>query len=126
MTAVVVDRVGRIKSLHQFAEIGLVGLDDEVEVVVHEDVAVERHLKGFQACSKHVEECMPVGIIPEDGFPLIPPAGDMIKSTGVFYANRSCHGVPIPYSPSLVNSQRLTPFFFFLPLFFLYLLPKFF
>ena len=85
------------------------GLYDEMEVVVHEDVAVERHRKGFQACSNHVEEGIPVGIISEDGFSFVPPAGYMIESTGVFYAKGSCHGVPVPYSPSLVNSQRLTP-----------------
>jgi len=111
MTTVVIYRVGRIESLHQFTEIGLGGLDNEVKVVVHKDVTVERYLEGFQARVKNVEEGMPVGIILKDLFPFISPAGDVIKGTGVFYAKRSCHGVPIPCSQGLVNSQRLTPYY---------------
>ena len=38
---------------------------------------------------ENIEEFVPVTVITEDLLPIIPPADDMIRSTGVLYPERS-------------------------------------
>ncbi len=66
---------------------------------------MKRHIEVFQACTKNIEKFVAINIILKDESALISPAGYMIKGTGVFYANRSCHSACI-YTPFSVNSQR--------------------
>ena len=81
-----------------------------MERVIHDNTAVGRHIKGFQACAKKVEEGMPIDIIPEDDLSFISPAGDMVERTRVFYANRSCQLGIDTILTALVNSERLPPY----------------
>ena len=55
-------------------------------VVTHQHIAVDEYAVAVMVISEHGEKLISVLVIEEDVFSLIAPAGDVIKSTWVFYS----------------------------------------
>jgi len=49
-----------------------------MEMIAHEDIAVELYRVYTQGLGKVLEEAFPVGIVPEDVFLFVAPAGHVI------------------------------------------------
>lgn len=62
------------------------GFDEEVIVVVHEAVGVTEPIEAFYSLAEDREEKLAVVVIFEDGRPCVAARGNVIDSTGEFYA----------------------------------------
>ncbi len=71
-------------------------------------------LREKSLSSEFLNEGFPIGVIPEDLFPFIPPAGDMVNSPLILNAQWSCHNEDMlyPRNKFFVNNKELTPFTF--------------
>jgi hypothetical protein len=91
VSAVEVGRVGYIEMPHEFREICFGGLNDQVEMVGHEDVGVQPDLINFQGSLEFLQKCSTVGIVAEDFSSFIATAGNVVKGVWVVNPKRSCH-----------------------------------
>ena len=71
---------------------------------LHQDISMQFNPIKFEIGGKDVKKSILVSITPKDVPPLISPAGDVIPSSWIFYAKRSCHGNKIQKRSHLVNS----------------------
>ena len=53
-----------------------------------------------------IEEVQAVLLVPEDGFLLIPARGDVVNSTGIFYAKGTDHNVDTYHSIIQLSSYK--------------------
>ena len=70
---------------HELTQVSERGLEKEMEVIVHEHIAVKSNRVGFQRLIKNLYEPMPVSVIMKDRFPVVPAAYDMICRTCILY-----------------------------------------
>jgi len=54
-----------------------------MEMIAHEDIAVELYRVGTQGLDKVLEEAFPVAIVPEDLFLFVAAAGDVIDGISI-------------------------------------------
>jgi hypothetical protein len=81
---------------HEFSEIGLSSLNQEMEVIRHQDVRIQGDLIGLSRRLEQREELMSVLLIDEDALSFIAPAGDVVDSAGKLHSQRSRHGTIKP------------------------------
>ena len=62
-----------------------------MEMVAHQDKAVEFNRINSKRAGKDFEKFLPVDVVLEDGLALIATVGDMIQGARIFDAKRSCH-----------------------------------
>jgi hypothetical protein len=62
---------------------------------MHQDIRMQLNPIKLEVGGKDSKQFVPVSIIPENVSFLIPPAGDVIPSSWIFYAKRSSHEVSI-------------------------------
>ena len=60
-------------------------------VVVHKNVAMDENIEAVMVIFQYFEKLYFIGILDEYLFSFITPACYVIKSTGVFYSERSSH-----------------------------------
>jgi hypothetical protein len=77
-------------------------------MVGHEAVGVTDPMIPFIDVLKGVEERLPVMIILENGFFLVPSGGHMVDSACVFYPERAGHEVRIAEKRAKCNKRDLT------------------
>jgi len=106
---VVVTGVSDIEVTHEFAYVAQRRFEEQMEVVGHEDVAVELNSIDIQCLIKGLKEPFAVGVILEYLPPFISTAGDMVHGTWILYAEGSGHGVRMPSQSPFVNIKDLTP-----------------
>jgi hypothetical protein len=57
--------------VHESTQVRPRGLDRQVDVIAHQAKQVQPHLELLDAFSEPANEALPVGVVPEDGPPLI-------------------------------------------------------
>ena len=85
MGAIEVGGVGDIEAAHEFLKIAQRGLDQEVEVIGHQDISQNLHLVDLGGPGQELQEGSPVGVWEIDLLASIASAGDMV--VGVFVLN---------------------------------------
>ena len=90
---------------------GFWGHQKDVEMGLQQDLSMQLNPIKLAIGRKDFKPLVPVRIIPEDTPFFIPPAGDVIPSSWIFYAKRSSHENRIQYRNHLVNSSGLTPIY---------------
>jgi hypothetical protein len=101
--------VDAVQLPHADGEVTVRSLDKKVVVVVHEAVSVADPVVSLIDTMEHHEEVLAVLIVPVNGFLFVPPAGDVIDSAGVFYAQRTCHVGTVSHHAGNVKIKDLTP-----------------
>jgi hypothetical protein len=71
-------RICHVEVPHEFGQVGPWSLRHEMEVIVHQDIAMQLHLVDPQRAPQPFEKGMPVVVIPEDFPPVIAAAGDVV------------------------------------------------
>lgn len=100
--------VDAVKLSHAEGEIAVGSFDQKMIVVGHEAVSVAQPVITLVDVLQGVEEILAVLIIFEDGLFFVAARGNMIHSTGVFYAKRTGHGVNVAELRRNVNTKDLT------------------
>ncbi len=77
-------------------------------MVGHEAIGVTDPVVAFVYVLKSVQEVLPVRVILENRFFLVPAGGHMVDCAGVFDAERTSHGVNIADNPENGNKVDLT------------------
>jgi hypothetical protein len=78
-------------------------------MILHQDIRMQLNPIKLEVGGEDFKQFVPVRIIPEDIPSLVPPTGNVIPSSWIFYAKRSSHEVRIQNTNRLVNSSGLTP-----------------
>ena len=91
MTAIKIDCIGGIEALHEFIQVGLWGLEKEMEMIAHNYKTMQVDSEKFEVGGEDFEKLGLIRAIPEDVSFLIAPAGDVIPSSRIFDAKRSGH-----------------------------------
>ena len=104
VATIVGDGVGGVESLHEPTEVCLRGHKNKVKMIFHEHIGLQ--LDGVEGAGRweNLKKTSLIVIITEYLLLFIPPAGDMIPGTGVFYAKGSHHEIQIARSCCFVNS----------------------
>jgi hypothetical protein len=93
LASVIVAGVGDIEMAHELTEIAKGSLKEKVKVVGHENVAGELDGVDIEGLGEDLEEALAVGVVFEDVFLFIAPAGHVVNRAGILDAERSCHAL---------------------------------
>ena len=77
-------RIDTIELTHAFGKVRIRRFHENVVVVAHQTIGVNRPVKTFPDTGDHIEKQLPIAIGQVDIFPAIPPRGDMVKRAGEF------------------------------------------
>ena len=83
--------VADTEPLHDAAEVGLRGLHQEVEMIVHEHISMHARAEAFGQPSEQFQQVEAVALLEKDGVTIIPAGGDVIASAGDLIAQGPCH-----------------------------------
>ena len=81
-----IDRVARLKSLHELGKIAPRRLDQQMDVVRQQAIRQQIDLLVLTIKRELFQVSLSVKIVAEDCLPVIPPADDMIDGSGIFDA----------------------------------------
>ena len=81
---------------HEFAKVAQRGLNQEMEVILHQYKTVEDDAVGGDRLRENLQKCNPVDIILTDGLSLVTTVRNMIKSTWILNTQWSGHRMKIP------------------------------
>lgn len=81
-------------------------------MVVHEAIGMTEPMIPMVDFAEDEEKILPVLIVTEYPLTLVAPAGHVIYSSGVFYAQWSRHRRTLPHQQAYVKKRDLTPFTF--------------
>ena len=84
-------RVLPVQAPHASGQVRLGGLDEQVEVVRHQAVAVAVPVVGVDDLAQPVEEGVPIPVVEEDGFARIAPGGQVVEGAGELDAEWPSH-----------------------------------
>ena len=89
MPAIKVARVGCIEALHESRQVLLRRLDHEMNMVAHQTIQIDEHLKSVHPVTELLQESLEILFIPKQSISLLGPttdhpACDMIDGAGVF------------------------------------------
>src|SRR3990172_12124935 len=110
--------IGEIQKLHDLRQRRFRCLDEQVEVIGHQDVGVEDKTALLLIMPESAEILASVLIVKENVLLLIAPGYHMVERSGKLYARRSCHGKILPsqipffkpdpvYRPTANNSTNI-------------------
>ncbi len=91
VSAIVVSNVDNIEVPHEFRKVAERGFHQEVEVVRHEDVAMQFDGVDIEGLVQHEKEAASICVIPKDVFLFIAAARDVVNSIGILYAEGARH-----------------------------------
>jgi hypothetical protein len=91
---VIVAGIGDVEVTHEFAEVALGCLYEQMEVVVHENIAVKFDAIYGERLQKYLEKAFPVVVVSEDFAPFIATACNVIHRAVILNPQGSCHGKP--------------------------------
>src|SRR5258708_40176795 len=83
--------VRAIEPVHAAGEVGLGRLNDEMEVIGHQDPGGEAPAEAVDDFAEEGEKGLAIGVGAEDGFALVATRGEVIDGAGILNANRTCH-----------------------------------
>jgi hypothetical protein len=86
MTLIEGHRIASIQVMHELREVRTRRVNDEVEMVRHQDVAQKLNVMELQRPLQEFEKRIAVEIVSEDGTPLISAGGDVVIRAGKLYA----------------------------------------
>jgi hypothetical protein len=109
MDAVEIEGIGYVEVAHEFLEIGQGGLDDEVEVVGHEDKGQHVHLVDLRGSGQKVQKRLSIGVISNNILSGITAAGYMVVCVLISDSQRSGHGGILEEKRLAVKNKDLTP-----------------
>jgi len=92
MPPVKIDCVTRLEGLHQFGEIALGCLHEQMDVIGEQTIAEQLNPFLPTVLSELGEVGVPISIIAKDGLAVIPAGQDMIDGTWIFNAQGARHG----------------------------------
>jgi hypothetical protein len=101
--------VGPQEPLHARDQVGSRGFQHEVEMVAHETQGVDLPQGAFAGLPEGLQKQLPVGILPEDGFPAVAPVQDVVDRPFVLHAQLPGHGEGCP-RPVKLSIVRTDPF----------------
>jgi hypothetical protein len=78
-----VPRIADIKVSHEFTEVPQGSFEQKMEMIAHEDIAVELYSVYTQGLGKVLKEAFPVPIVPEDVFLFVSPTGHVIDGAWI-------------------------------------------
>jgi hypothetical protein len=91
---VIVAGIGDVEVTHEFAKVALGCLDEQMEVVIHENVAVKLDTIYGKRLKEDLEEAFPVVVVSEDFAPFIATARNVIHRAVILNPQGSGHGKP--------------------------------
>src|SRR5258708_29764069 len=80
-----------IEPVHGSGEVGLGCLNDEMEVIGHQDTGGEAPAEAVDDLGEEGEEGLAISVGAEDGFALVAARGEVIDGAGIFDAKGTCH-----------------------------------
>ena len=101
-------RIDAVQLPHTQGEIAVRRFDQEVIVVVHHAVGVANPIVSLINVLECVQEVDAVLVVFENGLLFIAARGDVIDSTGVFYAEGAGHAATIAEKRGNVKIKDLT------------------
>src|SRR5258708_26934516 len=96
--------VRAIEPVHTSGEVGLGCLNDEMEVIGHQDPGGEAQAEAVHDLAEEGEEGLAIGVGAEDGFALVATRGEVIDGAGIFDAKGTCHSTA--QDPSAATYRR--------------------
>ena len=101
-------RIDAVQLPHTQGEIAVRRFDQEVIVVVHQAVSMTEPVIPLIDVLERVQEVDPVLVVFENGLLFIAARGDVIDSTGVFYAEGAGHEGNLANNKENVKLKDLT------------------
>jgi hypothetical protein len=86
-----VNRVSRCKPMHPAAEVGSMTLGDQMVVIAHQNIPVQRHVVAIERFNKQLHEFRAVHFVSENALPPIPSSANMIKRSFKLQSQRPRH-----------------------------------
>src|SRR5260221_14315034 len=80
-----------IEPVHAAGEVGLGCLNDEMEVIGHQDPGGEAPAEAVDDLAEEGEEGLAIGGGAEDGFALVAARGEVVDGAGILDAKGTCH-----------------------------------
>jgi hypothetical protein len=84
-------RVDAVEVSHAPGQVGFGRFDQQMEVVAHQNEAMQSPFEALDSLSEDVQEAFPVSFVSKDVSPFVPPTRDMPDSTGMLQPQRSRH-----------------------------------
>jgi hypothetical protein len=86
--------IADIKVAHEFAKVPQGSLHQKMEMIGHENIAVDFYRIDIQRMSQFLKELSPVAIVPKYCLLFIAPAGHMVYGIWILHPKRSHHTTP--------------------------------
>jgi hypothetical protein len=102
-----VHRICLIQALHDLGQRDVLCLDQQVDVVVHEDIGVDTAAGTIFVHSEGKKVFLEVRLVLEDALFLVAADDDVIESTGVFNAWLAGHGERVAEENKDVNFSSI-------------------
>ena len=91
MAMIEVSRIADIKVTHEFAKVPQGSLHQKMEMIGHENIAVEFYRIDIQRMGQFLKELPPVAIVPKYCLLFIAPTGYMVHGIWILHPKRSRH-----------------------------------
>jgi hypothetical protein len=103
MAMIEVSRIADIKVTHEFPKVRQGSLHQKMEMIGHENIAVEFYRIDIQRMGQFLKEFYSVAIVSKYCLLFIAPAGHMVQGIRILHPKRSRHTTP--YSSFLAICQ---------------------
>jgi hypothetical protein len=94
MPMIEVSRVANIKVTHEFAKVPQGSLHQKMEMIAHQNIAVEFYSIDIQRMGQFLKKLSPVAIVPKYCLLFVAPAGHMVHGIWILHPKRSRHTKP--------------------------------
>jgi hypothetical protein len=89
MTSVEIRRIVGIEALHEPLQPAVWRMQQKMEVIAHQYIAMHFHFRMFQALFQYLQELLSIFVICKYVCPSVPPASDVVPCSRIFYPQRS-------------------------------------
>jgi hypothetical protein len=107
MAMIEVSRIADIKVTHEFAKVSQGSLHQKMEMIGHENIAVEFYRIDIQRMGQFLKELSSVTIVPKYCLLFIAPAGHMIHGIRILHPKRSRHTKPYSSFLALLSTMKI-------------------
>lgn len=109
MTTIIMWGICNVEMAHEFAKIAQRGLGENMPMIVHQHKSMENNSIRIYRLREDLQKFPSILVILENGFPLIPTVGDMVKGSRILHSQWSCHAEQLPKTRRNVKNKDLTP-----------------
>lgn len=109
MAAVEISDIGDVEVAHEFGQVPERGLDQQVKMVGHQDVAVELDRIDVDGLIEKLQKAAAIRVIPKNILFFVAAAGDVVNSVRVLDAKRSGHAEEYCISRQYCQTSRSDP-----------------